>query len=354
MNRNSTIQKILAGLAFAALACSGAPVYAQSASPVVVKVTAAAKAAARSATVVHRRALGVSGEVQTARSGETLSPAQAAAASRTSGDGGDGQVRYPGDLFGFGGATVQTTQHHSIYLKPNGSCPIAQCWGNPEGFLRDLGRSEFIHVVDQYVGLTANRRYGVGQAYAATFTPPVDFSTTPFTDNDMLAFVYAAAQASGQTGYGHIYHVFLPAGTDECFDSTFTICYSPDNDGAWYFCAYHSSVDFLDIGHVLYSVEPYQNLPGCRVRAGTPNGSLIDSTNNVLSHEVFETITDPDGDGWWNYLDDGRYGQEIGDECSFIRHHPGAFDPSIFEAHDRLYAAQPEYNNQQHACTTAP
>ena len=43
-------------------------------------------------------------------------------------------------------------------------------------------------------------------------------------------------------------------------------------------------MDFTDIGHVLYSVEAYQNVPGSNVRAGTPNGELVDSTNNDLSH----------------------------------------------------------------------
>jgi hypothetical protein len=64
------------------------------------------------------------------------------------------------------------------------------------------------------------------------------------------------------------------------------------------FCAYHSSVQFKDIGHVLYGVEPFQDVPGCSVRPGTPNGQLVDSTNNSLSHELFETISDPDGTAW--------------------------------------------------------
>jgi len=76
-------------------------------------------------------------------------------------------------------------------------------------------------------------------------------------------------------------------------------------------------MDFRDIGHVLYSVEPFQNVEGCSSRPGTPDGQLADSTNNVLSHETFETIPDPDGTAWLNILDNGVFGQEIGDECSF-------------------------------------
>ncbi len=60
-----------------------------------------------------------------------------------------------------------------------------------------------------------------------------------------------------------MYHVFLPPGTDECFDNTYSVCYSPDHLTTWFFCAYHGFVDFPDIGHVIYSVEPYQNNSGC-------------------------------------------------------------------------------------------
>jgi len=38
--------------------------------------------------------------------------------------------------------------------------------------------------------------------------------------------------------------------------------------GDIFFCGYHSSADFKDIGHVLYTVEPYQNVSGCFGAAG--------------------------------------------------------------------------------------
>src|SRR6184192_3572303 len=95
--------------------------------------------------------------------------------------------------------------------------------------------------------------------------------------NEILSIVHAAAvKLSVQSGYGNIVHVFLPRGIDTCFDLT-TICYSPDNPPSFYFCAYHGSVVFSDIGHILFSVEPYQNVPGCQVATPTPNGDLVDS-----------------------------------------------------------------------------
>lgn len=254
-------------------------------------------------------------------------------------------IRYPGDLSSHSAAVVEFVESHDIYLLPGGSCSSASCWGDPEGFLRALGKSEFMHVTDQYVGEQASNRYTLGQNFSQSFT----VSQTPLTDSDVQAIVHSAAEASGDAGYGHIYHVFIPPGQDECFDATFTV--SASN----IFCAYHSSVEFTDVGHLLYSVQPFADVPGCTVRPGTPNGTLTDSTNSVLSHELVEAITDPDGDAWWNSLDNGLFGEEIGDECSFLAFTSSGsflgFDPSIIKVQGKQYALQPEYDNSVHACS---
>jgi len=171
------------------------------------------------------------------------------------------------------------------------------------------------------------------------------------------------ASQLGLSGYGQIYHVFLPQGTDVCFTTSYTPCYSPDNLPAWFFCAWHGSTDFADIGHVLYTVEPYQNIQYCNVAPG-PNGQLADSTNSVLSHETFETITDPDvsqaASGWFQKLNVQIFGNEIADECQTLYWpngfftSPEYFGTDTFSVEGRTYAVQTEYNNARHACTMAP
>jgi hypothetical protein len=267
--------------------------------------------------------------------------------------------RYPADLTYQGGETVGQAQYHAIYVLNSftgtTACTestIAACWGNPEGFLSNLGKSDFIHVTDQYVGRYDSNRYTNGADAYAVFTP----LPPKLTDADMQSLVHAVAVILGYpTGYGNIYHIFLPPGTDECFDSTYSVCYSPDSPNTFYFCAYHGSVTFTDIGHALYSVEPYQNVAGCTVPPGSPNGPVIDATNNVLSHETFETITDPDGTAWWNGAANSLYGSEIGDECAFIIFTPTAvyFNPSLWRVGKHEYATQPEYSNEGHTCTTS-
>jgi len=342
--------------AFAAMPVQGlTPADAES----IYAVTDADREAAQSATTVHRHALAVKRADGT--SAANLRGTLRSSSGTASSPGGSDpiQIQWPADLTYQGGQVLQTTEHHAIYLRPNGFCPISACWGNPEGFLRDLSRSDFIHITDQYVGTTADDRYPVGRRASFSITPPHDFSkgSTPYTDADMVAFVYAVASKTGKTGYGHLYHVFLPPGTDECFDNTYTVCYSPDNLPTFFFCAYHGSVDFTDIGHVLYTVEPFMNVEGCNEPPGTPNGQLADSANSVLSHETFETITDPDGLSWWN--DGGNLdlrGYEIGDECQWITFvGTNVYGlPSHFQVDEKTYAVQGEYNNARHGCTTAP
>ena len=197
------------------------------------------------------------------------SPAGAAGANQNAAPDSGGP-RFPADLNFHGGKVAVSMQHHAIYMNPNGGCTIAGCWGDPEGFLRDLGKSDFIHVVDQYTGSNAANRYTVSDTHVMINYKP---SAAPFTDADMLAVVHGVAVALGEPGgYGNEYHVFLAPGQDECFNLGYKVCYSPDDPKTFFFCAYHGSADFSDIGHVLYSVEPFQNSFGCSSRPGTPNG----------------------------------------------------------------------------------
>ena len=269
----------------------------------------------------------------------------------TPGEGGGGFVdRYPGTLQNHGGHVLVNTTSHAVFVNPTTACPPNKCWGDPIGFLNDVGKSDFIHLVDQYVGVYYDGRYPNGQNYAGSVPPPAP----AYTDDDMAAIAHSVAVQTGQHGYGHVFHIFLTPGTDVCSDSTFSQCYSPDNFNTFYFCAYHSSAVFSDIGEVVYSVEPYQNVTGCSVRPGTPNGMLVDSTNDVLSHEMIESITDPDGTAWWNGTSNALYGQEVADECSFVTfvNHNGYGDPSLVVLNGKMYAIQPEYSNSARACVT--
>jgi hypothetical protein len=358
--RTSDPCKRLLGFAITAMVTllSALPARAQSSSAeeMTIQPTAADGSAALAAQTRYRHAYPA--HTAAAQALSALQTGERIGALSTAGgrSGGAALLQYFTDVQNEGGHVVKSAVSHAIYLQPQSGvqCTVATCWGDPEGFLRDLGNSEFIHVIDQYVGTSTNNRYKVGFHATVNYTPPA----TALLDTDIQAFVHAVAAKTGAAGYGHIYHVFLPPGQDECSDSTLSDCYSPDNLAAFDFCAYHSSVDFADIGHVLYTVQPYQNIPDCEVQPGSVNGSLVDSANDVLNHETFETISDPDGDAWINTESAPFRGLEIADECVFFGFDASGnyngFKVPTFLIGRRYYAVQLVNSNEQHACSSAP
>lgn len=254
---------------------------------------------------------------------------------------------FPAALTFYSGPVIKTFVQHSAYVNATSGAP----WGNPETFLTNLNASAFAHVIDQYVGSTANGRYPVGAAAAVSgsFGHIVSVAS-------IQSIVHSAATKLHISGSGHIVHVYLQKGVDTCFDLSDTQCYSPDNPSSFVFCAYHTAVTFSDIGTVIYSVEPYQAVPGCGVDYGgivPANSLLIDGTASVLSHELFEAITDPfphgvaSGSGWVASSSFPEYGYEIGDICQSFK-----AANSLLNGHN--YTIQFEYSNRYGACANGP
>jgi hypothetical protein len=241
--------------------------------------------------------------------------------------------------------------NHAVYI--NAPKAGAASWGDPEGYLRDLFKDQFIHLTDQYTGSTKDN-YTVGKNAMATYS----LYGNVIYEHELWAIVHAVAKTKGYgSGTGHIYHLFLPNNMDTCFEET-DVCYSPDNFIAWVFCGYHDWIDFSakgDIGLVFFTVQPYQNVDGCAVHEPTPNGKLIDSTNSTLSHEVFETITDPEPpNGFTNQITLDEEGYEISDECQPVTDDNGDFFIPTFPINGKKYAVQLEYSNFYHACAAQP
>ncbi|HUH63054.1 MAG TPA: hypothetical protein VLZ50_08665 [Terracidiphilus sp.] len=260
---------------------------------------------------------------------------------------------YQGDLVkeGSKAPTLASVVNHAVYIDLPSSKTVAEEWGNPEGFLTDLFKSNFIHLSDQYTGSTTDD-YTVG----ANAKVPYPLYGNVLYEHELWAIVHSVASAKGfGGGMGHLYHLFLPKGVDTCFDESYE-CYSPDNFDAWYFCAYHDYVQFKDItGPVLFTVEPYQNVDGCAVHQPSPNGKLADSTNSVLAHETFEVITDPKPpEGYTNQVSLLLEYAEIADECQPATDDNGDFLVPTFKLNGKKYAVQLMYSNTYHACAAQP
>jgi hypothetical protein len=132
-----------------------------------------------------------------------------------------------------------------------------------------------------------------------------------------------------------MYAILLPQGQDLCNNGA---CYCPDHHRpqcrTTAFCAYHGSFDSTDaIGnpiHVIYQAMPF---------AGDCDGGPPNPDYNNLSHEISETITDPDSFIGW--IDPSGF--EIGDKCSGISMRP-------IYLNTRPYFIQMEYSNAARSC----
>lgn len=118
------------------------------------------------------------------------------------------------------------------------------------------------------------------------------------------------------TGLATEYFLFTPNNVGSCFDSGSTQCaYSA-------FCGYHSAMSTSG-GTVLYANMPWAyNVNGCDVNlafgAGYANADAIDSVVGVFSHELSETMTDPEVGSGWTQHSGPNAGYEIGDKCAYV------------------------------------
>jgi len=261
----------------------------------------------------------------------TLPTVQLMSASQGRVAASGGLTNSPFDLTYLGGPVVTSATSRNVYI----NCPsnAAGCWGtgvlSPATLLRDLNRSNLIGVADQYLDENA-----AGQFTVTELQTTATFTGNTATLDDIFGILFSASTFINASGYNNLFHVFLPQGTDMCISAT--ECYSPDNPSTFVFCAFHGSVDFGPNQHVVFSVEPYQAVNGCTLPTQT---RVIDATASSLSHEFFESITDPDLDAWFNLLT----GNEIGDLCFGFR------NPVRLGYHS--YVVQEEYSNSDHACT---
>jgi hypothetical protein len=234
------------------------------------------------------------------------------------------------DLSNYGGPVQTGSNEYDILV----NCNDESCWGGMiSQFQNDLFGSTMMGLLPQY---NAGGTYAFSGDYPTTY----DTSNT-LQDQDIYNILYSVITANNlPTGYGSEFHVFLGSGVQQCSQAAGG-CYAQQ------YCAYHGSNDWSDIGHVLYSVEPYQDIQGCQVsNLPSPNGSLQDSTASTLSHETFETITDPDvaanNVAWYN-----QQGGEIGDLCA-----PAAGVPTgNVQLGNDTWEIQMEYDNNIHDCS---
>jgi hypothetical protein len=246
------------------------------------------------------------------------------------------RLKYPADLVRRKGPVIKAAPAFNIYVNCAGG---ESCWGDPEGFQRNLSGSTFAALLTQYTHAPPT-----AYTFGGTFNVKYHSFTKLLYQNDLLTILHAALVKNGRlAGYSAIYHIFLRKGTDTCFDRS-RACYSPDHPKTNNFCAYHESVAFKDVAEpVIVSVEPYQKVGFCASRASSGASALTNSTASTLAHETFESITDPGpAFAWFNFTFDS----EVADLCETYQWK--------IAVSGTTYSLQPMYSNKYHACADGP
>jgi hypothetical protein len=264
------------------------------------------------------------------------------------GDRAKPQVVHGSDLQYFGGALIPSAKIYNAFVDSNPST-----FGNVELLESNLSLSNMIHITDEYVHTTANNRYPWAGDLRINYP-----ALATLGDNDLLLIIHAVAARLAGGGLNHFYHILLPPNIVYC-DPTGACTPNAPTPG---FCAFHGSVAFSDVGNVIFALDPYSNIQVCNVdafaahpNAPTPNGLQQDSLYSAMTHEEFESITDPNPPtGWGNPFP--FYSFEIGDLCAYI---PGPFVNGIAQPQNSIlngkaYRIQFEYSNRQIGCANTP
>jgi hypothetical protein len=250
---------------------------------------------------------------------------------------------WPDDMGYYGGPVLATVSQVNVYwANDNGSI-----WGFPATFEVAYNTSNMIELLNHYTFQAKSNGHWPVASYYWYF--PGGGPGSLIYDNQVQAEVQALAAndvTNGrQTGvsWSTIYHVFLPPGTDECFNPASNGCYNPNGlaPGPFAFCAYHGYTRLASGEYVAYDVQPYAEVNGCE-QSG--QGVEAQDQANVLSHETSEAISDPvPGYGWYSEWPTG--GGEIGDECAFV--------PIKQTLTGKVYYIQDEYATAHHECDNA-
>jgi len=260
-------------------------------------------------------------------------------------------VQGSGNLTSHGGSVEGSTTNYLIFWGPfpntlaNIACTV--CGALPSlpdpdyeslisRFFLDVGGTSYYGMLGQY---GAGNSSLLGGVYVDNLNPyPVNASAT-VQDSDIQAEVRRAEAVNGWTGgNGHNFFVMLAPGETEC--ASFG-CSGTE------FCGYHDHESDRTGLQTPYEVIPFpENVPGSCTAGQSPNGDpAADDAVNIISHELFETVTDPFLNAWFDAA-----GYEIGDKCAWTFGSEGLTGANV-TLHGDSYIVQREYSNRISNCS---
>jgi hypothetical protein len=171
---------------------------------------------------------------------------------------------------------------------------------------------------------------------------------------------FTTSKGLPNTDLAHLYVFYLPEGVETCLTASNGAhggsCSINAGGG---FCGYHAFSKPL-VADMNYAVVDSPLGSTCSSDLGSntggnqsPNGNIFADTEiSVTSHEVSETITDPEGSAWTD-----SSGNEIGDDCSFVYGDSSSFLGSSGARYNQTinghhYFVQEELSNQDYKATS--
>ncbi len=258
------------------------------------------------------------------------------------------------NLLYHGGPVMHTNTVYAIYWVPSGYTVSGRYESLINGFFQNVaaasGQTSNVYYSDtQYSDPSGSVQYssGFGGSYVDTSALPLAGCVDPpatacVNDSQIQAEIQKDISKAGWTaGPSHEFFLFTAKNIGSCtsvasYECAFTT-----------YCAYHSWIG-SGSNVVLYANMPYADTVSQTCDSGQhPNGDDADATINVTSHEHNETITDEQGNAWYD-----SSGNENGDKCAWnfgsAQGASGAqYNQTINGAH---YYLQQEWSNASGGC----
>ena len=260
-----------------------------------------------------------------------------------------------GQLRNHGGPVTHGITNYAIYWVPAGYSVSSDYSTLIDRFLGDVaadsGKTTNVYYSDtQYNDSTGKVLYSVGFGGSVIDTNPypasgctdsVSQTTVCLSDAQIQAEVQRVAAAQGWgKGPAKEFFMFTAKNVGSCSDSSHCAFSN--------YCAYHSWIGSGST-ETLYANQPYTDtVPADCDATAHPNNSEADPTINVVSHEANETMTDPNGNAWYDLA-----GYENGDKCAW--NFGTSIGSTAYGAYNQLinghpYELQQEYSNARKNC----
>ena len=285
------------------------------------------------------------------------SPAATTAVVTSPAPGGDAYTHSPapnsdpaGDLVQKTGPVMHTLTLYLDYWLPAGHFETDAAGDTAyrnliQRFAGDLQGTEYYGLMTQYNdggGAIQNSvTIGGTQLYTGAY-PHAGTQADPLTFNDITNEVKRAATDNGWTqDDNHMFVVFTGSGVQSCKSGPTDCSFNA-------YCAFHNFFTDGTKPTIFANMPLATSLGGCTPAGPFPNGdTTADTEINVLSHEIFEAVTDPHLNGTWTDTNGGS--GEIGDKCNlnFAPRNDAGADVYL---HGHPYMVQQEWSNAVHTC----